>query len=92
MKSLAEYERSYEIRRAGASERTTKFIRVICKGVKYRARKRFLAGKYANPYNFYSENLLDKGMADLFEDEMEKLKSENLCPCCGLTTHGNRDW
>jgi len=67
---------------------------VICVGVRYRARKHFLDGRFENPYGDarYLENTLKKGMALIFEEEMERLIKERVCPCCGQFTMADFDW
>jgi hypothetical protein len=71
-------------------------VRVIKGGIRYRARKRFLHGDIRNPFGDSkalegSGFTLKSGMAELFDQEIQKLKSERLCPCCGQTTYGDKD-
>ena len=67
---------------------------IVSEGIAYRARKRFLLGNWVNPYCTpemipYGENELKIIMAKQYELELEKLKRERLCPCCGQYTYGD---
>ncbi len=66
--------------------------RIIEKGVAYRARKRLLSGNWKNPYRDCDSNSMERGMFDWYEREIERFKSERLCPCCGQFTCGDIDF
>lgn len=74
---------------------------VITDGVRYRARRRYREGRYANPYSVGSGNMgglfltdpIRRGMWDIYHLEMEELlRSPNCCPHCGQPCGGDFDW
>lgn len=64
--------------------------RVIKRGIQYRARKRFLAGIFGNPYGRKFD--LETAMAEMYDDEITRLKHERICPACGQTTFADIDF
>ena len=76
------------------------FLPIIVKGVRYRARKHFLAGDFRNPYCpsgdprliYYLPSPLQAGMAEIYQLEMDELIHQCTCPTCGQFTMGDLDY
>ena len=66
----------------------------VTKGVENQARKCFYNGNFVNPYGDPKTliDLLTKGMAYIFQAEMDSLIQSKTCPCCGQFTMGDIDW
>ena len=77
-------------------EHTSEKVKIINAGVRYRARKHFLAGDYTNPYFEHDPRLLTDsllcGMAEIYNDEIQTLLHERICPSCGQFTIGDIDY
>ena len=69
-------------------------VAIIVSGVRYRARKRFRQENLVNPYgNFHLlKDYVQKGMAEVYDDEIKGLIDEKICPCCGQPTRGDLDY
>jgi len=66
----------------------------IEKSVKFRARRRLLAGDFINPYPWDSKKHSEiiKGCFLVYQIEIDSFLNERLCPCCGQFTMGDIDW
>ena len=68
------------------------FISFVTDAVKVRAKKHFLMGRYKNPYPespVGSHRDIKGACRIIYHYEIERLKNERLCPCCGQTTMGD---
>ncbi len=59
------------------------------------ARARFQNGDFSNPYSLqlkFERDLLIRGMAKFYDEEIKVLLTERICPCCGQPTRGDLDY
>lgn len=63
-------------------------------GAIYRARKRFREGDFKNPWGdpTYLTDMRKVALARAYDEEMNRLIHERLCPCCGQLTMGDIDY
>jgi len=62
-------------------------------GAIYRARRRFREENFVNPWgdHHYLVDIRKAAMARAYDDEIDRLINERICPCCGQPTRGDID-
>lgn len=69
--------------------------KVIAERVRCLARRKYREGNFQNPYGECCDiiaNVLEYGMCLVYNDEIEHLLTERICPCCGQSTRGDIDF
>ena len=63
-------------------------------GAQYRARKRFREGNFQNPWGDHRllTDIRKVGLAQAYDEEIDRLLEERICPCCGQPTRGDIDY